>query len=149
MTCVSVCLSGSILEEGQPGRLVPPDVVGAQQHAAGAHEQQEAGVDPVPRGESRPRLVRPVDPDADDLAGGAHRDVQRNGQARGRRAPQVGRQPAEEGRDARKRARGRHNQTAVALLRGKKNQPSWCGPGEDEWERCLRRSGGGEARRWR
>ena len=63
-------------------------------------------------------LVGRVDPHADDLAGGAHGDVERNGQADGGRGLQVGGQPAQQRRDAGKGAGRGDDEAAVAVLTG-------------------------------
>lgn len=93
-----------VLEKGHTARPrrrpVPPSIVHMHEDTGQTDKQQEARIDPVTRGIPLLRLLGLVDPDADDLARRAHGDVDRNGEANGCGGVQVGRQPAEQGRDA-------------------------------------------------
>lgn len=108
-----------------PTRILPqqlgvlPSVKEPQAQRTGSDKEQQRGVGEMPRGVAQLGLLGLVDPDAGDLAqAAAYADVDGDGQADGSRAEDVGRQPAEQGRDAAEGARGAEDQAAVARGKG-------------------------------
>lgn len=95
---------------------VSPSIVEPQCQTAGSDEKQQRGIGPMSSRVTLLLLIRLVDPHADDLAGGAERDVHGNGQAYGCGRVEVAAQPAEKWRDTRERPRGRNDQASVSLL---------------------------------
>lgn len=91
------------------------------QPQANSHDkEQEARIRPVARGIPPLGLVRLVDPHAGDLPqASADAHVDGDGEARGRGADDVGRQPAQHRRDAGKGARGGEDEASVASLVGR------------------------------
>lgn len=98
---------------------VPPPIIKPQAQRTRGDEEQQCGVGEVPGRVAQLGLVGLVDPDAGDLAqAAADADVDGDCQADGSRAEDVGRQPAQQGRDAAECARGGEDQAAVT--RGKR-----------------------------
>jgi hypothetical protein len=84
--------------------------------AAHANKQQQAGVNPVTCRIPLLGLSSLVNPDADDLTRGAHRDVQSDGKADGAGGVEVGGEPAEERRDAGEGTAGGDDEATVSRL---------------------------------